>query len=318
MIDTIRRTSTVGLAVSMAAVATVSTVVSADTITVCLDGTCDFTDPVAAAAVAVDGDVIEIAAGTYLLEAPVGVYGPSIEIRGAVDGKGRPATILDGQGTGSVLGLLLFPQSSVRIENVVITNGYSEYGGGIFLRDGAYVFENCLITDNHADVQGGGMFLNGGANATLIGCEISGNTAAHPTFGTLGVAAAGWVGDGVLTLRSCEVTGNTAAVAGGGFGVAAAAGMILDGSRLCGNEAPTDPQLHVFGMIENLGGCIEDDCDDCTPTIPADLNGNGVVNGADLGFMLAAWGPCAGCPADLNGDGVVNGADLGLLLAAWG
>ena len=36
---------------------------SADTITVCLDGSCDFTDPAAASAVAVTGDVIEIGAG---------------------------------------------------------------------------------------------------------------------------------------------------------------------------------------------------------------------------------------------------------------
>jgi hypothetical protein len=51
---------------------------------------------------------------------------------------------------------------------------------------------------------------------------------------------------------------------------------------------------------------------------PADFNGDGVVNGADLGLLLAAWGPCKGCPEDLNGDGVVNGADLGLMLADWG
>ena len=55
-----------------------------------------------------------------------------------------------------------------------------------------------------------------------------------------------------------------------------------------------------------------------TPPCPADLNHDGVVNGADLGIMLGSWGACVGCPADLNADGVVNGADLGLLLGAWG
>jgi hypothetical protein len=48
----------------------------------------------------------------------------------------------------------------------------------------------------------------------------------------------------------------------------------------------------------------------------ADLNGDGVVNGADLAILLGAWG--GGGPADLNGDGVVNGADLAILLGAWG
>ena len=53
---------------------------------------------------------------------------------------------------------------------------------------------------------------------------------------------------------------------------------------------------------------------------PADLNGDGVVDGADLGLLLGMWGGCgsAFCPADLNGDGVVDGADLGVLLGAWG
>jgi hypothetical protein len=51
---------------------------------------------------------------------------------------------------------------------------------------------------------------------------------------------------------------------------------------------------------------------------PADLNGDGQVDGADLGLLLAAWGPCASCIEDINVDGQVDGADLGLLLAAWG
>ena len=56
------------------------------------------------------------------------------------------------------------------------------------------------------------------------------------------------------------------------------------------------------------------------PACPADLNQDGVVNGADLGIMLGAWGPCPSspCPADLNNDGSVDGADLGTLLGAWG
>lgn len=55
------------------------------------------------------------------------------------------------------------------------------------------------------------------------------------------------------------------------------------------------------------------------PPCPADVNGDRVVNGVDLGTLLAAWGACPnGCAGDLNADGVVNGVDLGTLLAAWG
>ncbi len=49
-----------------------------------------------------------------------------------------------------------------------------------------------------------------------------------------------------------------------------------------------------------------------------DFNDDGLVNGADFGSLLAAWGPCPGCPEDLNGDGSVTGADVGLLLSVWG
>lgn len=52
-----------------------------------------------------------------------------------------------------------------------------------------------------------------------------------------------------------------------------------------------------------------------------DLNGDGIVNGADLGLLLGSWGPCdacAACTGDINGDGSVDGADLGLLLGDWG
>jgi hypothetical protein len=52
------------------------------------------------------------------------------------------------------------------------------------------------------------------------------------------------------------------------------------------------------------------------PANPADLNGDGSVDGQDLGVMLGNWGnPGLG---DLNQDGAVDGQDLGMLLGAWG
>ncbi|MCH2161233.1 MAG: hypothetical protein MK085_05095 [Phycisphaerales bacterium] len=48
---------------------------------------------------------------------------------------------------------------------------------------------------------------------------------------------------------------------------------------------------------------------------PADFNGDGEVNGGDLGLLLSLWGTVDG---DLNGDGTTDGGDLGLLLSSWG
>ncbi|MFO0873026.1 MAG: S8 family serine peptidase [Phycisphaerales bacterium] len=56
--------------------------------------------------------------------------------------------------------------------------------------------------------------------------------------------------------------------------------------------------------------------------VPGDLNEDGVVDGADMGLLLGAWGPCpacdtAPCAADLDGSCTVDGADLGLLIGNW-
>ena len=53
---------------------------------------------------------------------------------------------------------------------------------------------------------------------------------------------------------------------------------------------------------------------------PGDLTVDGVVDGADLGVLLAAWGSNGSSApgSDLNRDQLVDGIDLGIMLAAWG
>ena len=55
------------------------------------------------------------------------------------------------------------------------------------------------------------------------------------------------------------------------------------------------------------------------PIIPGDVDGDGDVDQADLGVLLADWGCTGGdCPGDINGDGDTDQSDLGVLLAHWG
>jgi hypothetical protein len=51
--------------------------------------------------------------------------------------------------------------------------------------------------------------------------------------------------------------------------------------------------------------------------VPGDVNGDGVVDVADLIEVITAWGPCEACPADLTGDGVVDVADLVEVVLNW-
>jgi len=53
------------------------------------------------------------------------------------------------------------------------------------------------------------------------------------------------------------------------------------------------------------------------PACPGDLDGDGSVNGVDLGIILGNW-DTANPISDLNGDGATNGLDLGILLGGWG
>ncbi len=49
---------------------------------------------------------------------------------------------------------------------------------------------------------------------------------------------------------------------------------------------------------------------------PSDLNGDGVVNGADLSILLNAWGTAG--TGDIDQSGVVDASDIAILLGAWG
>tara|TARA_B100001059_G_scaffold66853_1_gene63511 strand:+ start:185 stop:1756 length:1572 start_codon:yes stop_codon:yes gene_type:complete len=66
--------------------------------------------------------------------------------------------------------------------------------------------------------------------------------------------------------------------------------------------------------------CLELDGGDCNllqcGLLPADINGDGAVNGADLAALLGGWG--SNDPElDLDQNGSVGGGDLAIVLGAW-
>jgi hypothetical protein len=289
---------------------------------VCPDGSCDFTDPIAAVDAAVAGDVVEIAAGVYPLASTMVLYGKNLTIRGAVDADGRPATVLDGQGVRTVFEAVSTIEQS-RLENLVLANGRAGYGGGVFLSGVDLVFQNCHLRDNVADWQGGAIFLSGGwVTSTLVDCRITGNSAGNSAFPGSGRAGAVSVGAGMLTLVGCSISGNSADSYGGALLLTNSSTVALESTRICGNTAPTSAQIHLNGgggtIDEGAGSCISDDCLAC-PACPPDLTRDGVVGAPDLATMLIAWGACGkSCAADLDGDGAVGASDLSILLGAWG
>ena len=94
------------------------------------------------------------------------------------------------------------------------------------------------------------------------------------------------------------------------------------------NQASRGPYLVVMlYLASDYGSYLRNDAADPMtlrvtieePEVPcaADLTGNGVVDSADLGILLAYWGPKPN-NGDLNDDGMTDAADLGLLLSMWG
>ena len=80
-------------------------------------------------------------------------------------------------------------------------------------------------------------------------------------------------------------------------------------------------ELEFDGVLDNLmigGGQLFLDCLDgmvVATADPADLDGNGAIDGQDLATLLASWNANDG--GDINGDGLTDGQDLAMLLGSW-
>ena len=88
----------------------------------------------------------------------------------------------------------------------------------------------------------------------------------------------------------------------------------------CNSDGIVDYGQILTGQLVDMNTTgIPDICEQ-PPCQDSDITNNHVVDGADLGALLAFWGPVNPVlpQADINRDGDVNGADLGLLLTNWG
>jgi len=94
----------------------------------------------------------------------------------------------------------------------------------------------------------------------------------------------------------------------------------IEWSTDCNNDNIVDYGQILTGQLadSNTNG-IPDICEppQCRD---ADITNNQIIDGADLGALLAFWGPVNPVlpQADVNRDGQVNGADIGILLSYWG
>ena len=79
------------------------------------------------------------------------------------------------------------------------------------------------------------------------------------------------------------------------------------------NDVPDSCDIDSGDSHDANGNGAPDECE-CI----GDIDGDGVVDAADLAAVLGAWGVCDACVEDLDGSGVVGSSDLALILVAWG
>jgi hypothetical protein len=148
----------------------------------------------------------------------------------------------------------------------------------------------------------GGVVVAGfSGNPGLYFFDADGTPATTPYYRTQGPT---WT---LISPRGCYPLENGRVLYAGGTVVGVVDPVLQEEFIIVNAVSPTGTAIANFSAVSRI------DIDDCA----ADFNGDGAVDGNDLGFLLAAWGPNAG-PADLNGDGFVDGNDLGFVLASWG
>jgi hypothetical protein len=147
------------------------------------------------------------------------------------------------------------------------------------------VLDNCTMTGNFAGDSGSAVEVYEHTKyhpvvLRIVNSLITGNTSGDPLLsGAAGLRVLG-------RESSCVVSGSTS---------------------ICGN-AP----LNASGPFLVQGSATVCGC-------WADVTGDGVVNGGDLGVVLSSWGVALPTGVgDVNHDAVVNGADLAVLLSSWG
>ena len=228
-------------------------------------------------------------------------------------------------GTGSFISTFAFAGQTFLIR---IGSSDGSVGDGV-LRiecDGVGGPENDECDSPDAVFEGSNLISTLGATSSgiddIVGCSTTSGSAVNADFWFLYDVNC----TGIVEISTCGAEFDTRLTV---YDAAAGCPSSGDASYACNDDSCDTGSFVTFPALEGQSFLIRVGSSDgstgaadlviaCTPfgdPCPEDLNGDGIVNGADLGLLLGAWGTNGG---DINGDGLTNGADLGLMLGAWG
>ena len=153
---------------------------------------------------ATNGDVVCVEPGTYV--ETIDFLGKDIELIGLA---GRAATVIDGNGMGSVVTFENGEGPGAVLQGFTVTGGETTTGGGIFILDSSPTLTSDTISGNVASNWAGGVMVSN-SSSTLVDLIITQNEAAV-------IAGGIYVGTGDdVHLGDSWITENTSGSDGGG------------------------------------------------------------------------------------------------------
>lgn len=190
--------------------------------------------------------LVRIPAGTYLVASQLGA--DMTGVNHPVTIRGASGAILDGQGTSALLQLAgtATGLGNITIERLTFQNGYRSgmfgSGGGIEIASyvgsptNKLVIRDCVIKNNKAYHQGGGLYLNG-SFVDIVRTVFDGNTLNTPS-GNEGLAvyivfASDIVFDGISVINHTLNPGSALGLVSS----AASSGITIKNSSLTGNTS---------------------------------------------------------------------------------
>ncbi len=230
----------------------------------------------AAIDVAVNGDEVVIANGTYTGTGnrDLDFDGKAITVRSA---SGDPALcIIDCQGTELEAHRGFYFRDGEGANSIVagitITNGYAYYyGGGIYCDDSSPTISNCIISNNESMTLGGGIACrqNYSDPMTISNCIIVDNVSAEQGGGA-------YFGQrDNITVIDCTLNGNTSLEgSGGGIYIYDCDSFVITDCLITENEC-------VLPVYSNGGGISVSDCD---PVVSDSVISYNISNGEGGGI----------------------------------
>jgi parallel beta-helix repeat protein len=208
----------------------------------------EYADIQAGIAAASEGDTVLVAPGTY-----TGANNKDISFGGinivVISEAGAEATIIDCEGSGSAFIIYEGEDSTSVISGFTVTNGSGGNGGGIVVSGAATIIENCIISNNVASMNGGGMYYGYAPTQGYIrNCIFFGNSC--PFRGGGLECDAGYDPYVPVIISGCVFYGNeasTGASYGGGAIYSNGSRVLITGCTITGNAGNAGAGgIHAF------------------------------------------------------------------------